>query len=86
MNEEIFLTVSAEDAFLADMDSQELADLLIVSQVSVTVGETLTVEVQAAQGEKCQRCWKVLTAVGTVAEHESLCPRCAKVMETPNCR
>ena len=74
------LTVSAEDAFLAEMDSQELADLLIVSQVTVTAGEALAVTVAPAEGTKCQRCWKVLTGVGTVAEHPELCRRCAAVV------
>ena len=74
------LTVPAEDAFLAQMDSQELADLLIVSQVSVTVGDSLSAAVHTAEGCKCQRCWKVLTSVGTVAEHPELCKRCADVV------
>ena len=80
----VALTVPAADAFLAEMDANELADLLIVSQVAVTVGEALSVTVEAAEGEKCQRCWKVLTAVGTVAEHSDLCPRCAAVVKTMN--
>ena len=70
------LTVPAEDAFLADMDPQALADLLIISQVSVTVGETASAAVENAQGEKCQRCWKVLPTVNS----EGLCPRCGKVI------
>ena len=40
----------------------------------------LKVDVEPAAGEKCQRCWKVLTAVGTVKEHPALCPRCAAVV------
>ena len=39
----VALTVPAEDAFLAEMDSQVLADLLIVSQVRVTAGGALSV-------------------------------------------
>ena len=74
------LTVAAEDAFLAEMDENYLADLLIVSKVSVNVGSELNVAVSAAEGEKCQRCWKKLTAVGTVEEHPGLCPRCAAVV------
>ena len=58
-----------------------LADLLIVSQVRVTVGDALSVTVAPAQGVKCARCWKVLTSVGTVAGHDTLCPRCAAVVK-----
>ena len=69
------------------------ADLFIVSSVSVSDDPALyaqgmdtpiagvRVVVDTATGAKCQRCWKVLTAVGTVAEHAQLCPRCAKVVK-----
>ena len=72
----VSLTVPAEDAFLADMDAELLADLLIVSQVSVTVGSELAVSVENAAGEKCPRCWKHSTTPGT----DNLCPRCAAVV------
>ena len=72
----VALTVPAEDAFLAEMDAEVLAALLIVSQVSVTVGAELAVSVENAAGEKCPRCWKHSTAAGT----DNLCPRCAAVV------
>ena len=74
------LTVLEEDAFLAEMDADEVADLFIVSQVRLTVGDQVKVAVEAAQGAKCGRCWKVLHSVKAVGEHEALCPRCAAVM------
>ena len=74
------LTVPEEDAFLAEMDADEVADLFIVSQVRLTVGDQVKVVVEAAQGAKCGRCWKVLHSVKAVGEHEALCPRCAAVM------
>ena len=74
------LTVPEEDAFLAEMDADEVADLFIVSQVRLTVGDQVKVAVEAAQGAKCGRCWKVLHSVKAVGEHEALCPRCAAVM------
>jgi len=36
--------------------------------------------VERAQGEKCQRCWKHLTSVGSTAAHPQLCERCARVV------
>ena len=78
---EVDLTVPAEDAFLAEMDSAMLADLLIVSQVRVELGDALTVAVRPASGAKCLRCWKVLPTVGSDAEHPELCPRCAAVVK-----
>ena len=73
------LTVPAEDAFLAEMDEEYLADLFIVSQVHVTVGEALAVQVSEAKGEKCERCWKHHVKVGSDANHPTLCPRCAQL-------
>ena len=74
------VTVPAEDAFLADLDAGELADLFIVSQAKVAVGETLAVAVAEAEGEKCQRCWKHHPLVGSNSKHPALCPRCAAVV------
>ena len=72
----VALTVPAEDAFLAQLDSEYLADLLIVSQVEVAEGSELAVKVAPAEGAKCERCWKFSTAAGTY----DLCPRCASVV------
>ena len=66
--------------FLKEMDAVELADLMIVSGVVITVGDELKVDVVAAKGEKCERCWKNHVKVGTHADHPGLCPRCAKVV------
>jgi isoleucyl-tRNA synthetase len=39
------------------------------------------VRVTLAQGEKCQRCWKVLPEVGSVKAHPDLCRRCAAAVD-----
>ncbi len=78
---DIYLTVTAEDAFLKEMDAVELADIMITSGVVITVGDELKVDVVAAKGEKCERCWKVLSSVGTVSEHPTICKRCAGVVK-----
>jgi len=72
----VALTVAAEDAFLAEMDAEQVADLFIVSQVGITVGSELAVSVAAAEGEKCQRCWKFHVHTN----ENGLCPRCASVV------
>ena len=74
----------------------ELADLFIVSGVRVsddaelyakgaeTPVEGVRVVVEAADGAKCERCWKQLATVGSVAEYPTLCPRCAAVIGRMN--
>ena len=65
------------EARQVDMDT--LADILIVSQVSVS-SDVTEVQVEVAQGGKCERCWKVLPGVGSDAAHPTLCPRCGAVV------
>ena len=75
------LVVPQELANQKFMDADELADLMIVSQVRVSTGTEVRVEVEPAQGAKCERCWKILPSVGQDAEHPGLCSRCAKVVK-----
>ncbi len=67
---------AADRALLTAMDPADLADLFIVSQVTVEAGEALGVRVARADGQKCPRCWKYDRHAGA----DGLCPRCAKVL------
>ncbi|MEG2171693.1 MAG: isoleucine--tRNA ligase [Desulfovibrionaceae bacterium] len=40
----------------------------------------LAIDVEKAQGAKCERCWIYSTELGTDAEHPTLCPRCTAVI------
>jgi isoleucyl-tRNA synthetase len=74
--------------FLKSVEA-ELPEIFITSAVEVVAdaqefkGEVagLTVAVEVAQGEKCERCWKFSTTVGCDANHATLCADCAKVLE-----
>lgn len=75
---------------LAKVENQ-LANLFIVSVVelvkgvnsSATVTEfpELTIQVVAAEGEKCERCWIYSDTVGTNEEHKNLCSRCVEAIK-----
>jgi isoleucyl-tRNA synthetase len=41
----------------------------------------ISVVVRNAEGEKCERCWRVLPEVGHVPGHDDLCRRCAEVVD-----
>ena len=88
------VTVYAPDAAvyaLLDEFRAELPTVFIVSQVElknaaapagtvVEEGAPIAVVVDAAAGEKCDRCWNYTTA-GTVTEEDGcLCPRCREVL------
>ncbi len=73
--------MAEEYAAMADT----LKDVLIVSAVEVTQGETGEEEVaytiEVAAGDKCERCWCYSETVGQNADHPTLCARCAGVVE-----
>jgi isoleucyl-tRNA synthetase len=69
----------------------ELAELSITSEANLVIAQppagafiledvmNVGVVVNMANGQKCNRCWKVLEEVGRV--HEDLCSRCLTVVE-----
>lgn len=75
----VVLHLTADQAALKGEDPAFLADLFIVSQVTVgedAQGETAVVDVAPAAGRKCSRCWKFHEEVGG----DELCPRCHSVV------
>jgi isoleucyl-tRNA synthetase len=72
----------------------DLPELCITSAATLQLGEApegaftlgdvsgVAVVIASAEGEKCERCWRVLSEVGTVAAHDDLCCRCAEAVET----
>lgn len=62
--------------------TEQLADVLIVSEVAVEKSDSETsFEVVRAEGEKCERCWCYSKYVGTNHTHPTLCERCAIAIE-----
>ena len=60
----------------------DLPGLFIVSQVVLEHGHgALEVEIERAQGQKCERCWKYTTDVGANGEFPTVCAPCAEAVE-----
>jgi isoleucyl-tRNA synthetase len=60
----------------------DLPGLFIVSQVVLERGGgALEVEIERAQGQKCERCWKYTTDVGNSAEFPTLCAACVEAVQ-----
>ncbi|MGR5319372.1 isoleucine--tRNA ligase [Vibrio sp. DNB22_19_1] len=84
------VTLFADDALAARINrlEDELRFVLLTSGAKVkplseksdaaqaTDIEGLFVEVKAAEGEKCDRCWHHTPDVGTISGHEKICGRC----------
>jgi isoleucyl-tRNA synthetase len=70
--------IRANDDYKKALEHKDLADIVIVSSVKVEKGDTLEVDFEKADGEKCVRCWKVLPEVVGHADH--ICNRCDDVV------
>ena len=76
--------------FRENFAEEALADLCIVSEMHVSEGEGapktaenrygLKVTVAHAESKKCERCWKLVSSVGSDSRHPALCARCASVV------
>ncbi|MGB9907794.1 MAG: isoleucine--tRNA ligase [Candidatus Saccharicenans sp.] len=62
----------------------DLPTLFIVSAVEVrpSSDQALAVEVQRAEGQKCERCWNFSTSVGQDPDYPAICQRCSQVLKT----
>ncbi|MDO5532078.1 isoleucine--tRNA ligase [Sutterella sp.] len=55
----------------------ELRFVMIMSDVKLVKADQVSITVRASDAQKCERCWHYVPGVGTVAEHPTICPRCA---------
>ena len=55
----------------------DLAEVAITSQAKIVSGDTLSVQVEKAEGGKCARCWQVKPEV---SEANDVCDRCAEAV------
>lgn len=62
----------------------QLDKVLIVSKVvlnQVGEGDTVSVKISKAEGQKCERCWLTLEDIGANPKYPTLCKHCAEVVE-----
>ena len=80
----------ADEKTVAELSAYgELAAVFGVSYVNIETGEGefkgavegVSVTVEKAAGEMCERCWSHDATVGSVAGHPHLCARCAAVID-----
>jgi isoleucyl-tRNA synthetase len=88
------VTISAkEDLYnLLQPYAEDLRFIFIVSSVSLHKDkgldgsyesekvEGLAIKIEAARGEKCERCWIHELSVGSDSEHPTICERCKKAL------
>ncbi len=71
------ITAPPETKVFLESFGEELRFIFIVSKVELNEGAELKVEVDMADGSKCERCWNYTTDVGADARYPGACLRCA---------
>lgn len=74
---QVLLTVPADVFAALETLGDELKFAMLVSSIELAQGDELRAEVRASDAPKCDRCWHYTPSVGTVAQHETICARCA---------
>lgn len=88
-NKQIGSSLEAKVILTADKDTTmflldyypELRYIFIVSQVEVHEGEGFGVEIQKADGQKCERCWNFSVRVGEFEKYPTVCERCSSALQ-----
>ena len=85
----LYVSEAAAEPF-AELESEDLAPLCIVSELKIVHGagegvrgenfDGLTVHVEPSALPRCARCWTRSATVGTSEKHPTLCARCASVV------
>jgi isoleucyl-tRNA synthetase len=78
------VTLTADDTLfpLLDAYQSQLPMLFIVSQVKIKRRKdiTLAVDIERADGSKCERCWKYATTIGADPRLPTICAPCAEAV------
>jgi isoleucyl-tRNA synthetase len=72
----------ADESLFATLQGRadELEEFFILSDLTLTAGGQTSARVTRTRREKCARCWRHRTSVGTNATQPELCDRCAEVV------
>lgn len=73
----VVLTVDKETTMFLMSYFEDLRYIFITSQVEVHESDNFAVEIQKADGEKCERCWNYSVRVGEFEQYPTVCERCS---------
>ena len=84
----VALTATGPIAALLEQYRDQLPTLLIVSDLTLNLGETtgvdqVQVDVGKARGVKCERCWRYVPSVRTEPDWSGICDRCVEALAEP---
>jgi len=83
LDAQVHLYLPEKDYSFLQSYEKELKSIFIVSSVSLHREEKgIRIEVDRADGAKCERCWNYDTSVGKDLEHPSACKRCIEALRS----
>jgi isoleucyl-tRNA synthetase len=79
----VTLSASGKTFELLSQYAADLRYIFIVSQVELVEAaqSDVSIQVSAAEGEKCERCWNYSTRVGESAKYPTVCERCVGALD-----
>src|SRR6201988_5334598 len=80
----VTLQASGSALELLQKHQNDLRYLFIVSQVELgnsTGGDSVSISISIAEGEKCERCWNYSTRVGESEVYPTVCERCVAALK-----
>ena len=76
----VILTVDRDTMYFLLPYYEDLRYIFIVSQVEVRQDDKFHIEINKADGAKCERCWNYSIRVGEFAEYPTVCERCFEAL------
>jgi isoleucyl-tRNA synthetase len=83
LSAQVAIRTSGDEYALLEAHREFLPTLFGVSAVALHMtvdGQDRQIEVQKADGHKCERCWRYVPEVSTVDATAGLCPRCVDAL------
>lgn len=74
---EIIISAPQDNYDILKSIGDQLKFVMIVSKVSLTLGQTVHIESTPSQAQKCARCWHYVADIGVDASHPEICGRCS---------
>ncbi|MFI3252241.1 MAG: isoleucine--tRNA ligase [bacterium] len=76
-NAHLTLNLTKEQKALFDSLNSNIRQILIVSKLTVNEAKEFSVDVKAAEGHTCARCWQIVDSLN----EDSLCERCNNILK-----
>ena len=64
-----------------EQNKKILEEVFIISGLKINRGEKFEINVERAEGQKCERCWMYSNTVGQDKENPTICKKCSDALK-----